>query len=65
MNRYSDLCARCENQFPPGQVCNRCEPAPAPASAQIVAWLTQLVTAILAFLLALWILRLAGFSWPG
>ena len=61
--RYSDLCARCENPFPPGQICERCRQAPAPASVQIVAWLTQLVTAILGFLIAMWILRLAGFSW--
>ena len=56
-----DLCARCRNQFQAGQICDGCRTRP---SVQVVAWLTQLVTAILGFLLAFWILRLAGFSWP-
>ena len=59
MTGYRDLCARCENQFPPGQVCDRCK-----ARRPVLAWLGQLATAMAAFALALWIVHLMGFSWP-
>ena len=59
MTGYRDLCARCENPFPPGQVCDRCR-----TRRPVLAWLGQLATATACFTLALWIVHLLGFSWP-
>ena len=58
-----DLCARCRNQFPAGQVCDRCKAAPGAVRA-VLAWLGQLATMTLAWMIAFWVVHLLGIPWP-
>ena len=57
------LSMRKDGQFLPGQVCDRCKAKAAGVRRCVLAWLGHLATYTLAWMLALWITHLLGFSW--